>query len=79
MDGHCETALLRMCCLVLLDTALLVKVLMIHLNLSSNQVSEGRLNLAPPLHPRPWKAGAVGLTPPLTFLGWRGTALWLEV
>ena len=78
MDGHCETALFKMRCLVSLDTALLVKVLMTHSNLSSNLVSEGGSNLAPPLRPRPWEAGAVSLTPPLTFLGWQGTALWLE-
>ena len=70
MDIHCETALFRMHCLVLLDMALLVKVLMIHSNLSSNRVNEGGSNLAPPLHPRPWEAGTVSLTPPLTFLGW---------
>ena len=77
MDGDCETALLRMRCLVLLDTALFVKVLMIHSNLSSNQVSEGGSNLAPSLCPIPWEAGAVSLTPPLIFLDWQGTALWL--
>ena len=70
MGGHCETALFRMCCLVSLDTVLLVKVLTIHSNLSSNFVSEGRSNLAPPLHPRPWEAGAFSLTPPLTSLDW---------
>ena len=64
MDGHCETALLRMCCLVLLDTALLVKVLSMDLNLSSKCAIEGGSNLAPPLHPRPWEVGAFSLTPP---------------
>ena len=53
MDGHCETALLRMRCLVSLDMALLVKVLSIDSNLSSKCVNEGGSNLAPPLHPRP--------------------------
>ena len=75
MDGHCETALFRMRCLVSLDTALLVKVLTIHSNLSSNLVSEGGSNLAPPLCPRPWEAGAVSLTPPSTFLDWLRTAV----
>ena len=64
MDGHCETALLRMCCLVLLDTALLVKVLSIDSNLSSKRAIEGGSNLAPPLRPRPWEAGAFSLTLP---------------
>ena len=50
MDGHCETALLRMHCLISLDTALLVKVLSIDSNLSSECVNEGGSNLAPPLH-----------------------------
>ena len=64
MGGHCETALLRMPCLVSLDTALLVKVLSMDSNLSSKHVNEGGLNLAPPLHPRPWEAGAFSLTLP---------------
>ena len=71
MDRHCETALLRMCCLVSLDTALLIKVLTIHSNLSSNLVSEGGSNFAPPLRPRPWEAGAVSLT----FPDWLRTAV----
>ena len=64
MDGHCETSLLKMCCLVSLDTALLVKVLSIDSNLSSKCAIEGGSNLAPPLHPRPWEAGAFSLTLP---------------
>ena len=51
MEGHCETALFKMCCLVSLDMALLVRVLTICLNLSSNLVKEGGSTLAPPLHP----------------------------
>ena len=51
MDGHCETALFKICCLVLDDTALMVKVLTICLNLSSNLVIEGGSNFAPSLHP----------------------------
>ena len=53
MDGHCETALFKIHCLVSLVTALLVRVLTICLNLSSNLVKEGRSNSAPPLRPRP--------------------------
>ena len=64
MDGHCETALLRMRCLVLLDMALLDKVLSMDSNLSSKRVNEGGSNLAPPLHPRPWEAGDFSLNPP---------------
>ena len=64
MDGHCETALFKICCLVLVDTALLVKGLTICSNLSSNLFNEGGSNLAPPLHPQPWGAGAVSLNPP---------------
>ena len=68
MDRHCETALCKICCLVSLNMALLVKVLTICSNLSSNLVSEGGSDLAPPLHPRPWEAGSVSLTPPSSFL-----------
>ena len=64
MDGHCKTALLRMCCLVSLDMALLDKVFSINSNLSSKCVNKGGSNLAPPLRPRPWEAGAFSLTPP---------------
>ena len=67
MNGHCETALLRMRCLVSLDMALLVKVLSMDSNLSSKRVNEGGSNLAPPLHPRPWEAGAFSLTLPWVF------------
>ena len=63
MDGHCETALFKIHCLVLVDMVLLVKVLTICSNLSSNLVNEGGSNLAPPLSPRPWGAGAVSLNP----------------
>ena len=44
MDGHCETALFKIRCLVSVDTALLVKVLTIWSNLSSNLVNEGGSN-----------------------------------
>ena len=64
MDGHCETSLLRMHCLVLFDMALLDKVLSIDSNLSSKRVNDGGSNLAPPLCPRPWEAGAFSLTLP---------------
>ena len=64
MDGHCETALFKIRCLVSLDTAQLFRVLTICSNLSSNLVKEGGSNLAPPLRPRPWGAGAVSLNPP---------------
>ena len=75
MDGHCETALFKICCLVLDDTALLVKVLTICSNLSSNLVIEGGSNLAPPLHPRPWGAGALSLNPPHVLTDWLGTVV----
>ena len=77
MDGHCETALFKICCLVSDDTALLVKVLTICSNLSSNLVIEGGSNLAPPLHPRPWGAGALSLNPPHIFHSLLGTVVWL--
>ena len=78
MDGHCETALFKIRCLVLVDTALLVKVLTICSNLSSNLVNEGGSNLAPPLCPQPWGAGAVSLNPPsLSFLFLPQTYSWL--
>ena len=64
MDGHCETVLFKIYCLVSDDMALLVKVLTICSNLSSNLVIEGGSNLAPPLRPRPWGAGAISLNPP---------------
>ena len=73
MDGHCETALFKIRRLVLDDTALLVKVLTICSNLSSNLVIEGGSNLAPPLCPQPWRAGALSLNPPHTFLDRLGT------
>ena len=73
MDGHCETALFKICCLVLDDMALLVKVLTICSNLSSNLVIEGGSNLAPPLCPQPWGAGAFSLNPPHAFHSWLGT------
>ena len=73
MERHCETALLRMHCLVSLDTALLVKVRSMDSNLSSQCVNEVGSNLAPSLHPRPWEAGAFSLTLPLAFLDWHGT------
>ena len=41
IDGHCETALFKICCLVSIDTVLLVKVLTICSNLSTNFVKEG--------------------------------------
>ena len=78
MDRHCETALFKICCLVSVDMALLVKVLTICSHLSSNLVNEGGSNLAPPLHPRPWGAGAVSLNPPpLSFPVRPGTYSWL--
>ena len=64
MDRHCETALFKIRCLVLVDTVLLDRVLTICSNLSSNLDKEGGSNLAPPLCPRPWGAGAVSLNPP---------------
>ena len=67
MDEHCETALLRMHCLVSLDTALLDKVFSIDSNLSSKCANEGGSNLAPSLCPRPWEAGAFSLTLPLVY------------
>ena len=51
MDGHCETALFKIRCLVSLDTVQLFRVLTICSNLSSNLVKEGGSNLAPPLCP----------------------------
>ena len=75
IDRHCETALFNMHCLVLFDTALLDKVFNIDSNLSSRNVNEGGSNLAPPLHPGPWEAGAFSLTPPLIYFDWQGTVL----
>ena len=51
MDGYCETALFKICCLVSLVMVLLVRVLTICLNLSSNLVKEAGSNSAPPLCP----------------------------
>ena len=80
MDGHCETSLFKIRCLASVDTALLVRVLTICSNLSSNRVKEGGSNLAPPLHPRPWGAGAISLTlPSLFFLCQPGTCSWLPI
>ena len=80
MDGHCETALFKIRCLVLVDMALLVKALIICSNLSSNFDKEGGSNLAPPLRPQPWGAGAVSLNPPsLSFLFLLGTYSWLLI
>ena len=57
-----------------IDTALLVKVLTICSNLSSNLVIEGGSNLAPPLHVlEPWGAGTFSLNPPHAFLDQLGT------
>ena len=67
MDGHCETALFKIRCLVSFDTILLDKVFNIDSNLSSKCANEGGSNLAPPLHPRPQEAGAFSLTPPLVY------------
>ena len=67
MDGHCETALFKIHCLVLFDTAQLFRVLTICLNLSSNLVKESGSNLATPLRPQPWGAGAISLNPPSVF------------
>ena len=79
MDGHCETALFKICCLVSLDMAQLFRVLTICLNLSSNLVKEGGSNLAPPLCPQPWGAGAVSLNPPsLSFPFLPGNCSWLQ-
>ena len=69
IDRHCETALFNTCCLVSFDTALLDKVFNIDSNLSSGIVNEDGSNLAPPLHPRPWEAGAFSLTPLLIYSG----------
>ena len=80
MDRHCETALFKICCLVSVDMALLVRVLTICSNLSSNLVKECGSNLAPPLHPRPWGAGAISLNPPsVSFLFLPGMYSWLPV
>ena len=68
MDGHCESALFKIHFFVSDDTALLVKVLTICSNLSSNLVIEGGSDLAPHLHPQPWGAGALSLNPPSSFL-----------
>ena len=39
-------------------------------NLSSGIVNEDGSNLTPPLHPRPWEAGAFSLTLPLIYPDW---------
>ena len=51
MDGHCETALFRIRCLVSFDTVQLFRVFTICSNLFSNLAKEGGSDLAPPLHP----------------------------
>ena len=64
MDGHCETALFKIRFLVSDVMAQLDKVFIIWSNLSSNFETEVGSNLVPPLHPRPWGAGAFSLNPP---------------
>ena len=78
MDGHCETALFKIRCLASDVMAQLDKVFTICSNLSSNLETEDGSNLAPPLHPRPWGAGAFSLNPPWSFLVWLWTCVWLQ-
>ena len=78
VDGHCETALLSMRCLVSLDTELLDKVFSIDSNLSLHGMDKGGSTLAPPLFPGPWEARAFSLTPPLPYLDLQETLPWLE-
>ena len=70
VDGHCETALFRMCYFVSLDTELLDKVFNMDSNLFLDGMNEGGSTLAPPLHPGPWEAGAFSLTPLLIYFDW---------
>ena len=78
VDGHCETALLSMRCLVSLDMELLDKVFSIDSNLSLDGIDKDGSILAPSLHPGPWEAGAFSLTPPLPYFELQETLAWLE-
>ena len=69
MDGHCETVSFQECTVWFqLDMALLAKVLTVWTQICpQNMLIEGGSNLAPPLCPRPWEAGAFSLNPSLSF------------